>query len=349
MLTILLNHLLIIAAIITIFDLFQVKNGIGMVCVLSLLLPFGYYYITHRKQKLLLPPLFIVLLQLLAITEKIMQTKDWQVFYIVIAFVYLLGYFLCYFMNQYIKFLSLNRNSASNIPEQDIFQSGVKQTLVFGGISAFVFMMTLRFDWVKKIADQIWAWILEILRSIFSGMETPPPTQDMPVDEMSQAASDIGDVIDREMFPVFLQETVKAIATGAVFIAFLGGCILLLLLIYEFAKKYLTPLKQKKNPKLLSENTDIREYCGFEKNTSKKEFGFLFLNPRERIRKIYLRRILKRKNELIGDNAQRQLEYMTAKECCERLSEQSLKVMYEKARYSAEEITSQDVKMARSK
>ncbi len=346
--TILLNHLLIIAAIITIFDLFQVENGLILVCILSLLIPFGYYYFTHRKQKLLLPPLFIILLQIFAVLERIIQATDWQSCYLIIAFVYLAGYFVCYFLKQYVKFLSLNQNSASNIPENAILQSGMKQTVVFAGISTVVFLMTVNFDWVKKITDMLWTWFLYWLGSIFSGMQTPPPEEEMPMQDINQAASEIGNAVDREMFPVFMQETVKAIVTCVVFVAFVGGCILLMLLIYEFIKNYLTPLKQKKNSNVLKENEDIREYCGFEKNSAKKEKGFLFLNHREKVRRIYLKKILKRKKELIGERAQKQLKYMTAKECCDRLSEQNLKHIYEKARYSEVDISAEDVHLARS-
>ena len=39
---------------------------------------------------------------------------------------------------------------------------------------------------------------------------------------------------------------------------------------------------------------------------------------------------------------------MTAKECCDRLSEQDLKRIYEKTRYSTEDISAEDVRLARS-
>lgn len=347
--TILLNHLLVIAAIITFYDLFQVDGAMIMVCLLSLLIPFGYYYITHRPQKLLLPPLFIIILQIFAIVEKFIQANDWGIYYIVIAFVYFVGYFLCYFIHQYVKFLSLNRNSASNIPEWDMFQSGVKQTMIFGGFSISVFLITVNFDWVKKITDQLWVWFLQLLGYIFAGFDTPPPpTEEMPMQNVNQATSDIGNVVDREMFPVFMQQTVKTIVTVAVFLSLIGGCILLLLLIFEFIRKYLTPLKRRKKQGVFRENEDIREYCGIEIKASKKEKRFLFWNHREKVRKIYLKKILKRKKELIGEKNQRQLEYMTAKECCDCLSEQNLQLVYEKARYSAEHISAEDVRLARS-
>ena len=42
-----------------------------------------------------------------------------------------------------------------------------------------------------------------------------------------------------------------------------------------------------------------------------------------------------------------QLKYLTAKECCDKLSEQKLKLVYEKARYSEQTISAEDVRMAK--
>ncbi len=347
-LIILLNHLLVIAAIITGFDLFQIDALMIPVCILSFLIPFGYYYITHRPQKLLSPPLFMVLLQVLFLLEKIIKANDWEGSYIAIALLYLIGCFFYYFINKFLRFLSLNENSASNIPERQMFQSGMKQTIIFGMGSFIVLVITANIDWVKRIADRIWDWLLQLLIDLFAGVEMHLP-QELPMEEVENAASDIGNAVDREMFPVFMQEMVKTIVTGVVFLAFVGGCILVFLLIYEFIKMYLTPYMRKKKQQDLKDNEDIREYCGYEKHSNKKEHVFLFLNHREKIRKIYQKKVLNRKKELIGEKPQQQLEYMTAKECCDQLSEQNLKIMYEKARYSAEEITGEDVKIAKIK
>ena len=82
-----------------------------------------------------------------------------------------------------------------------MLQSGIKQTMVFGSISTIILLLTVNFDWVKKIADRIWNWFLHLLGYIFSGIDTPPPVEETPMGDVNQATSEIGDVIDREMFP----------------------------------------------------------------------------------------------------------------------------------------------------
>ena len=89
---------------------------------------------------------------------------------------------------------------------------------------------------------------------------------------------------------------------------------------------------------------DIRESCEIEQNdrTPRQRFGFL--NNAEKIRKIYRKHVLKNEKNIVGEDGTRQLLYLTAKECCEKLSADCLKVAYEKARYSNESVTSEDVK-----
>lgn len=347
-LIIILNHLLFIAAAITVLDMFQAESPKMFLWISTLIIPFFFYQMTKRPQKLLPPPFFIILLGILSMIEKIMRINDWEMYYFVIVFVYLAGYFLYFFSKQYLQFLSLNENSAANIPEQEIFRNGIKQTLVFGAGSFIVLIMTANIDWLKKIADQIWNWIMDILRYIFAGLETPVE-QEVPMEEVQEMASDMGGAVTGIVFPEIVQDIVIAIVTCFVFIAFIMGCLLMFLIIYQFLKEYLMPYQRKKNKKELQSNEDVREYCGIEKKSQRRESVFSFWNNREKIRRLYQKKVLKRKQELIGEKEQQQLEYLTAKECCDKLSEQNLKMMYEKARYSAEDVTAEDVKWAKTR
>ena len=92
---------------------------------------------------------------------------------------------------------------------------------------------------------------------------------------------------------------------------------------------------------------DVREKCTVERVLDRRKRHSLFLSNREKIRKLYRSRIWKQKWFLIGDENPRKLEYLTATECCDKLSDNALKYVYEKARYSSEKITGEDVKWAK--
>ena len=55
------------------------------------------------KQELIPAPFVIVLIGILEMIEKIRSKNDWAIYYLIIAFVYLLAYFIHYFVNQYMK------------------------------------------------------------------------------------------------------------------------------------------------------------------------------------------------------------------------------------------------------
>lgn len=341
-LCIILNHLLFVAAAITVMDLFQADNSKLLLWSALVVVPFFFYYVTQRKPKLILPPMFIILLGGMSLAEKLMTVHDWSMYYYVITFVYLVGYFLFYFTKQFLQFLELNKYSASNIPEKEIFKNGIGQTLFFSACSSVILFMSANIDWVKAIMDRIWNLILDVLRYIFSGLETP--MQQPQKEELTQKDPQLGSANMSEAIPEQMLEDIRNLIIMFMIVAIIIGSILFLYYIYYVVKGLEASQRRKKKNEMLKDDEDVREYCGIEKNTSRKEFGFSFLNNREKIRRRYRKKVLKRKAELIGEQEQQQLKYLTAKECCDRLSEQTLKMVYEKARYSEEMITAEEVR-----
>ena len=63
---------------------------------------------------------------------------------------------------------------------------------------------------------------------------------------------------------------------------------------------------------------------------------------------MYRKRVLKSKALIVGTSGNKELEYLTAKECCDKISADSLKEIYEKARYSNASITADDVRTVRT-
>ena len=344
---IVLNHLLFVAVAITILDLFQVEHMMLLVWITMIIIPFLLYFIKPRTQKIVPPPLMIGLLGLLSIMETIMKINDWGFYYLVIAFLYLGIYFLYYYIKKFIIFLELNENGSVNIPEKKIFSNGIRQTFVFASGSLFVLFMTMHIDWFAKVVDWIWSIVLEILRMIFSGIETVPPAEETPTQEIQGAMSNTGDGVVYEFLPDHIKDMIRAVVIAFLFVSFILGCILVFFTIYQFLKEKVWVDKSKKKECALQMNEDIREHCGIEKIAHKNSHFFVFWNNREKIRKLYQKKMLKEKKKLVGEQEIRQLEYLTAKECCDKLAEQNLKIVYEKARYSAENVSADDVRRAR--
>lgn len=343
-LCIVLNHILLVAVVITLYDLFQAGNPNIFLWMLLVVVPLGIYYVTKKPQKLIPPAMTIFFIGMLSLIEKIMKATDWDVYYYIFAFAYLMLYFVYYFTNKFLAFLQLNQNTASNIPIADIFRNGIGLTVLFSAYSSVILFLSVKFDWVEAIANRIWIGIAAFLRQIFAGIHTeklpPQREEDIPPE---QSFND-GDI--RDYIPENTLDDLRNMVLVLLCIAFVIGFILFLYYVYWVIKGLENSQIEKKRKGKLPDNEDVREYCGIEKTSQRKVSTFVFRNNREKVRKLYQKKVTKRKQELVGEQEEK-LKYLTAKECCDRLSEQHLKLVYEKARYSKEDITAEDVRLAK--
>ena len=344
-LCVVLNHLLFLAGVITISDLFQVDNPNLFLWALLVAIPLGVCFFTKKEPILIPPPIFILVLGVMSLAEKIMSSHDRGIYYYVITFVYLIGYFLFYFTKKFLDFLKLNQNTASNIPISDIFRNGIGLTAFFTACSSVILLVSSNIDWVKAIADKIWSWILVVLGYIFSGIDTKPPLTGK--EEITQKDPQMGSSNMSEVIPIETLESIRNIIIVMLIVTIVIGLCLFIYYIYFVIKGLEGSDIRKKKKENLAENDDIREYCGVEKNPQRKIGSFIFRSNREKVRRLYQKKMIKRKKELIGEQEQQMLKYLTAKECCDKLSEQQLKLVYEKARYREEIISPEDVRMAK--
>ena len=344
-LCIILNHLLFVATAMTVLDLFQADSPKLFVWFTMVLIPFGFYYVSKKTPMLIPPPIVIILLGIMSMAEKIMTTLDLGTYYYVITYVYLIGYFIFYFTKKFLDFLRLNQNTASNIPIADIFRNGIGLTTLFAACSSVILMISANVEWVKTIADKIWSGIIMILSWIFSGIETYPPIEGK--EEITQKDPQMGGANMSEVIPQQNLDYIRNVMIVLLCIAIAIGFILFLYYVYYVIKGLERAENDNGKKGNLPENDDVREYCGIEKKNQRKAGSFLFRSNREKVRKLYQKSVIKHKKELIGEQEQKRLKYLTAKECCDKLSKQQLKLVYEKARYSEEDISAEDVRLAK--
>ena len=126
-----------------------------------------------------------------------------------------------------------------------------------------------------------------------------------------------------------------------------------LLIVYAAVKGYQFLWKnfhkeRKSGSKYDEDVPDVREKCGIEKSSKGQFKLFTFSDNREKVRKVFRKHILKSKNSIIGNSNINKLECLTAKECCDKISADTLQLVYEKARYSRDMITAEEVKQVKA-
>lgn len=143
--------------------------------------------------------------------------------------------------------------------------------------------------------------------------------------------------------PFWLWEVLEFIAIVLFGAAALIGAGVLLWKLFKLVQKYMVFRYQSQEIQT-GEAYDFREKCEIVKDKDKKISGlFTALSPRERIRKLYKKKLTAATARMdAGDKSG--LGLYTAREWERKLEVNGMAELYERARYSDQEITGADVK-----
>lgn len=266
-----------------------------------------------------------------------------------LTWVYLVGYFVYHFWTEYLKFVTINEKSASNMPEKELFFQGMKQVGVFTGIAIVLSSLTSSTNWLSKVVSKLGDWLILFLKYVFAGIagaiveESAPPSA--PV--VDSGETDMFEPVEYSELWLKIQELLEILYKVLIFIIVVAIIYYGTRAIIRFVKTNFTKVGKKPEAITILSNQDIRESCRSEKEKKEKRSFLGFLNNEQKIRTMYKKRMLREKEAIIGEKVQQELSYLTAKECCEKIGAPSLKEAYEKVRYSSEKVTSDDVRRAK--
>lgn len=293
------------------------------------------------------PIFMVVAMAVLSMALQRFSEKNWQWIYVAAVLLYFVCYFLRSFLLDYEQFLVFNASSASNLPEKAVFRSGMKQTLLFISVSVGVMLLAAGVKGLAALGNMLKNGLLGILRFLFSLLPEEAEVKEEIVEEVIVPSAQSG---MQELMPageagkfwVILQEILLVLVTVGTIVAAVWALV-------KFCK-YLWDRFHRSSEQVWMDSDsvrDIRENCQIERGSVRKSRIPLFRDNREKVRRIYRSRILKRKAEIIGAQPSEILAYFTAGECCQAISERELERVYEKARYTEEDISVEEVKRAR--
>ncbi|MBQ8821431.1 MAG: hypothetical protein IJZ82_02200 [Lachnospiraceae bacterium] len=281
----------------------------------------------------------------LFILQNSQREVPWDRYYILAAVVYFAGFLIQYFLTHFLTFITVNDSSASNIPERAIFETGIKQTILFT-VAVTVFLALVgNIDWLASLLGQIKSVIVEFISKYLQF--TPEQGADLSYIG-TRLETGAGGFFDNPPEPALIWVILQYVAIVAV----MGG--LIAVACYAVIKGYQVLSKgfnkvQKGKEQRLAENDDIHEQVEIlRKEREKGKNIFDAFTITERIRKVYRKRMEKERFTLVKDGDLHSLSYLTAKESCERINAQGLMLAYEKARYSNANCTNEDLKAAKN-
>jgi len=282
----------------------------------------------------------------LAIIQNKFAFPEWEKYYFYLVFFYLTCYFIQFFVERYLTFLQVNDTSAGNIPKNAIFHSGLRQTVICTAGALCLFVLTANIEWLSYTLSVLGKGLLTVIRFLLSFVKHEAQEEIVETAQQSQGGGGgMGFMEPGEtwLFWEVLERT---------FMVALG--VALVVLIVKTIKRVSRFLwdafhkDRREHAEAVTDGIDVREFCEIDKNTEKNRTWTLFLDNGEKIRKIYYKRILKGKTEILGGLSDEELNYRTAKECCDVLLAEKLQQLYEKARYSKADVTKEDVKAAKA-
>lgn len=266
-------------------------------------------------------------------------------------------YFICYhircYLQNYLYFMTVNAASTGYIPRRKIFAAGTRLSILFilSGMAAVLLISNL--NWLARIFDALRQGILWLrehgffafLASLFPQMEEQF-SEPMPDRSPASPASMYLEAGEAGLFWQILEKVMELFVS----LLLLG---LFLLAMFRFVRMVRERFRRKKTfakDAVFDDGRDIREKYEAkpeQKETKSKSF-FAFLNPDDKIRRIYKQRIGAKKNQLIKKDpgTTQPFESYTARECGNLFQEEKLSLLYEKARYSNVVCTREDVRNA---
>ena len=306
----------------------------------------------ERLDEAIAPPAAIGIIAVTLFILHYQERPGFDVYYISMAAIYFIGYYIRCYLQHYLYFMTVNANSTGYIPHKEIFASGIRLTGIFSLFAVILLVLFSDIGWLSELAGQlkngiIWlrehgvfAW----LASLFDKEYEPITNQGNNAEQLSSGFMPL-EPGEPGLFWVVLEKATMIIVPIVI------ACLLCFAL-FQFIKMVKEIFRKKR---MLVEATDgesirdIRETYEVKKEKGKQKDLFAFLTPAERIRRIYKQRIWAKRASLAAKGNSHPLHAYTARECGLLLSENELARVYEKARYSDAKCTRDDVKRASAK
>lgn len=267
------------------------------------------------------------------------KNMAWDLYYRMSLILVFLLYAIILFLQSYEDFITVNRLSTGKIPFQEILHSGLRSTTTFVLLSGVLLLAVSQFALLKPFLQLLRSGLVMILRCLFGLLPEDSASSDVVI-EQSVGGGSMPPMETEDPFLLWV------ILEYVAMIVLLIACIFLL---YRGIRRLISFLQDRMQisfidePSNQQENMDKREkleLSGDKKGArpDKKRFPFLFPDARQKIRRIYLKKISN------GRLAKERLPFYTARDAEKSLSAEGMAAIYEKARYSETPCTEEDVR-----
>ncbi|HBA47177.1 MAG TPA: hypothetical protein DCZ91_05145 [Lachnospiraceae bacterium] len=274
-----------------------------------------------------------------------LEVRGWDNYHVIALIAAISLYFIVYYIEHYLNFLSVNESSAGFLPAAEMFHSGMGLVLAYTLLGAGILVLSSQFAWLAGILQPLKALLLRFLRFLFSGKaEEPTEKIEIPIIEELQQDNMEEMTLPEAAEPFWLWKVLEVIAIAVLIIVICGIVVLSLVKLFLLIRQYLNLHLHRERGLETGDTCDFREKCELERNPDRKRQSLLnALSPHERIRKLYKKKLLSSSPRLSEEDRNR-MDIYTAKEWEQKLETRGMSDIYEQARYSNRAVTGADVK-----
>ena len=316
-----------------------------LICIITILYFSQSIYLKFRKSGIesngITPVVSVGMIATSLFLQHFLKNYDFDNCYIVIFFAFFCIFAMQYYLENFLKFMSVNKSSAGHIPEKEILFTGISMSALYTAGGVIILLFATNIKWLEQIFKLIKSGLISILRFLLSFSK--PQEQIFELEE--EIVEDISDIIlsSEEETSFWLWEVIENILFWAIIIGIAVVLIisikkLIIYLIKRFGEK--GNIKENNNQAV----NDVRQKCEIEKRNKKLMSFKILFSPKEKIRRIYKKSILKEKEKIIGDLDVEILNCYTPMECGIHIENIEMVHLYEKARYSNEDCSRDDIR-----
>lgn len=266
-----------------------------------------------------------------------------------IALLWIPGFLIRKYLNNYSRYVALNRGIAGTMPEERIFRSGVGMVGGYSALSLFLLAMGSKTSLIPWLSGRVREGIRIVLRALLHLLEllAGDAKQETLTGAGEQGSLEMLEGLGNDVPPAWMQLLEKLLVIAVLILIFAAFLFFLFLLIRFLIRGFYG--REKKE-----ERIEERGYVEEEKRLKGRErserehLPFIGGTPDKRVRRIFKRTV----TEAAKSGEWSGLKPMTARQLAElaagadRDSWEELVILYERARYAEEEITAEEARRA---
>lgn len=309
--------------------------AIGGVYILTALFPDNSKSFLRKEVMPIVIPFAFGLLCTWSLHKNGLIVEQRNFIYVFLVVLYL--YALSFFVDKYFKYLEFTKHSIGYIPTQDILFSGLKYIAIATSSVALFFLLVANMDFLNEVLTKIKVFFYKLFMKLMSNQKESSLVESF-VEPNKEHMEDYIPKM-REVSPFWDKLIIFLFWLLVVYAVFrLTRFLIKLLRNFRIGKFSLWEKTEEEKQEEDQEELDV-----IEKIIRKRENLFFRFTPREKIRKMYKKKVVHEFDRIEESCKGDDLRLYTARECADALGLERMGDLYEKARYSPYEITQEDV------